>query len=197
MSFGEAIKACFQKYATFSGRARRSEYWYFYLFTFLVSFVLNCIPLFGFLSSIWWLAQIIPSLAVTVRRFHDIGKSGWNFLLFVIPVVVFSCYLTYFIFISINDLIDAGINFSKSYHISNSSISSYHISYNPVAFAKIIVNNIIANGDLGSLVMLLIILLVFIILWLVWMTRDSQPDENKWGPNPKEVPSKSDSGMNY
>jgi uncharacterized membrane protein YhaH (DUF805 family) len=66
-----------------------------------------------------------------------------------------------------------------------------------VAFAKIIVNNIIANGDLGSLVMLLIILLVFIILWLVWMTRDSQPGENKWGPNPKEVPSENNSGMNY
>ena len=110
MSFGEAIKACFQKYATFSGRARRSEYWYFYLFSFLVVLVLDCVPSFGALSSIFAVAIIIPSLAVTVRRFHDIGKSGWNFLLFVIPVVVFSCYLTYFIFISINDLIDAGIS---------------------------------------------------------------------------------------
>ena len=83
MSFGEAIKVCFQKYATFSGRARRSEYWYFYLFTFLVSLVLDCIPLLGVLSFVWWLAQLIPSLAVTVRRFHDIGKSGWNYLFFV------------------------------------------------------------------------------------------------------------------
>ena len=177
MNFGEAIKACFQKYAVFSGRARRSEYWYFYLFTFLVILVLDCIPSFDALSSIFGLAIIIPSLAVTVRRFHDIGKSGWNYLFFVIPLLVFTGYLTYYIVISVNDLIDAGID---SFSIPNSG--KVPIS----AFAKIIVNNIIANDDLGSLVMLLIILLVFIILWLVWMTRDSQPGENKWGPNPKE-----------
>jgi len=73
-----------QKYATFSGRARRSEYWYFILFNTIISFG------FGFvcgliqipqLSYIYTLAVIIPSIAVGVRRMHDVGKSGWFLLI--------------------------------------------------------------------------------------------------------------------
>lgn len=184
MSFGEAIKACFQKYATFSGRARRSEYWYFYLFTFLVSFVLDCIPLIGVLSSIWWLAQIIPSLAVTVRRFHDIGKSGWNYLFIAIPELLFIGYIFSFIFYAIKDLINAGIDY-------------HNFADNTENIAKIIGDSIIANGSLATFGIYFLIFVVSIILWLVWMTRDSQPGENKWGPNPKEVTSESNSGMNY
>ena len=176
MSFGEAIKTCFEKYATFSGRARRSEYWYFYLFTFLVSTVLDCIPIFGALSCVWLLAQIIPSIAVTVRRFHDIGKSGWNYLFFAIPELVFFGYIIHFIFISFKDMVDAGINPSN-------------VSNNTATISKIVANNIIANGAIGSFVIPFIVLLVSIVLWLVWMTKDSEPGENKWGPNPKEVPS--------
>ncbi len=184
MSFGEAIKTCFQKYATFSGRARRSEYWYFYLFTFLVSLVLNCIPLFGFLSSIWWLAQIIPSLAVTVRRFHDIGKSGWNYLFIAIPELLFIGYIFSFIFYAIRDLVDAGIDFTN-------------FPGNTGEVGRIIGNSFVENGSLVTFGIYFLILVVSIILWLVWMTRDSQPGENKWGPNPKEVQSENNSGMNY
>lgn len=173
MSFGEAIKACFQKYATFSGRARRSEYWYFYLFTFLVSFVLNCIPLFGFLSSIWWLAQIIPSLAVTVRRFHDIGKSGWNYLFIAIPELLFFGYIFSFMFFAIKDLIAAGIDLTN-------------FPGNTEEIGRIIGNSLVENGSLVTFGIYFLILVVSIILWLVWMARDSQPGENKWGPNPKE-----------
>ena len=79
-SFGGAIRACFNKYATFSGRANRSEYWYFYLFTFL----LCIIPFVGYIAA---LATFIPSLAASVRRLHDIGKSGWNLLFGLIPFV--------------------------------------------------------------------------------------------------------------
>ncbi len=85
MGFGEAIGACFRKYVVFSGRARRSEYWYFYLFTVLASFagqILDAlipgsggkIPLF---SGVLSLAFFLPSLAVTVRRLHDTNRSGW------------------------------------------------------------------------------------------------------------------------
>ena len=73
MSFGEAIKSVFSKYATFSGRARRSEFWYFFLFNVLVSLVLSIIPFLSILSFIWALGVLVPTLAVTVRRFHDIG----------------------------------------------------------------------------------------------------------------------------
>lgn len=85
MSFGEAIKSCFSQYATFSGRARRSEFWYFFLFNFLIGFVLGLImqPL----AYVYALATLLPSLAVDVRRLHDIGKPGTYLLIGLIPLV--------------------------------------------------------------------------------------------------------------
>lgn len=98
MSFKESIVNVFQNYANFSGRARRSEYWYFTLFIFLVSAVLSGLnaavfgtdaqmTLFTVIQSLFSLATLIPSIAVTVRRLHDIGKSGWFYFLILIPVV--------------------------------------------------------------------------------------------------------------
>ena len=172
MSFGEAIKSVFSKYATFSGRARRSEYWFFYLFSFLVNLALSCIPFISALSFVWSLAILIPSLAVTVRRFHDIGKSGWNYLFIVIPELFLIGYLFYFIFRVIKEMIDAGFKF---YNITNN--------------IEAIVDRIMLHGsDLHTLGILAFIDIAFTILWLIWMTRDSQPGENQWGPNPKEQP---------
>ncbi|WP_026652067.1 DUF805 domain-containing protein [Butyrivibrio proteoclasticus] len=91
MSFTDAVKSVFSQYAGFSGRARRSEYWYFYLFNFCVALVLsilaNVVKPLGFLSMIWSLAVLIPGLAVGVRRLHDIGKSGLFLLFALIPLV--------------------------------------------------------------------------------------------------------------
>lgn len=84
MDFGGAIKSVFSKYATFTGRARRSEFWYWYLFTFIVGCVLGWIPVLGWLVSI---ALIIPNLAVGARRLHDTNRSGWWLLLNLIPLV--------------------------------------------------------------------------------------------------------------
>jgi uncharacterized membrane protein YhaH (DUF805 family) len=64
-----------QNYATFSGRARRSEYWYFFLFNIIIFLVLA--DLDDLISRIYRLAVLIPSIAVAVRRMHDVGKSGW------------------------------------------------------------------------------------------------------------------------
>ncbi len=85
MTFGESIRTCFSKYATFSGRASRSEYWWFFLFNFLVS--LGCGMISDTLSGLFSLAVLLPSLAVGVRRLHDIDKSGWFLLVWLIPVV--------------------------------------------------------------------------------------------------------------
>lgn len=76
---------CFKKYADFSGRARRSEYWMFVLFNTLIGFVLFLLtlitPVLSFLYALYGLAVLIPGLAVTVRRLHDVGKSGaWIFI---------------------------------------------------------------------------------------------------------------------
>lgn len=80
MDFVTSLKTCFSKYATFSGRARRSEFWWFAL----AAFIGSLIPVLGYVIS---LACIIPNIAVGVRRLHDIGKSGWFYLLALIPVV--------------------------------------------------------------------------------------------------------------
>lgn len=76
MNFGQAISACLGKYATFAGRASRSEFWWFFLFQVLVSIAVAAL-LGEKASSLAGLALLLPSLAVATRRLHDIGKSGW------------------------------------------------------------------------------------------------------------------------
>lgn len=95
MSFTEAVQSCFRKYAVFSGRARRSEYWWWVLFTLLVVFVIGLLTGGGestgsgmdALLGLTWLALILPSLAVTVRRLHDTGRSGWWWFISFVPLV--------------------------------------------------------------------------------------------------------------
>lgn len=123
MSMSEAVVSVFSKYATFDGRARRSEYWYFALFTMVVNLglgILNNIFAEGFLGVIFslltgafGLAVFIPSLALSWRRLHDIGKGGGWYFICLVPIV-------------------------------------------------------------GG------------ILYLIWTCRDSQPGDNRFGPNPKE-----------
>jgi uncharacterized membrane protein YhaH (DUF805 family) len=77
-SMGDAISACFAKYATFSGRATRSEFWYFQLFYILLIAVSFIDPSEdGLLGNLVFLGFIIPLTAAGCRRMHDVGKSGW------------------------------------------------------------------------------------------------------------------------
>ncbi|MDF1484370.1 DUF805 domain-containing protein [Ramlibacter sp. H39-3-26] len=86
-----------KKYATFSGRAQRAEYWYFVLFYLIIFVVLSIIDGLtgsfsadaglGLLGGLLTLALFIPSLAVTVRRLHDTGRSGWWLLIAFVPLV--------------------------------------------------------------------------------------------------------------
>ena len=82
MNFGQAIQTCMSKYATFEGRASRSEFWWFYLFTVLVSWGASLVEMAVFgdsagLSVVVNLALILPILAAATRRLHDTGRSGW------------------------------------------------------------------------------------------------------------------------
>ena len=73
-----------QNYATFSGRARRKEYWMFFLFNMIFSFIFGFIcGLIGVpeLANLYTLVVLLPSIAVAVRRMHDVGKSGWFILI--------------------------------------------------------------------------------------------------------------------
>lgn len=86
-----------ERYAQFTGRARRSEYWYYYLFYVLIliglaivdaiSGTFNAAVGMGLLSGVFGLAMLIPSLAVSVRRLHDTGRSGWWLLLGLLPLI--------------------------------------------------------------------------------------------------------------
>ena len=107
MSLGESLTSVFNKYATFTGRARRSEYWWFAVCYFGLQIIFNFASL-GMLAGVMsgemsyndpsyllmlmagviiGLGLFLPALAVTVRRLHDIGKSGWNILWAAIPLV--------------------------------------------------------------------------------------------------------------
>jgi len=96
MDFFTAVKTCFGKYATFAGRARRAEYWYFVLFSILVGIgaiildsMFGMFPEGGYgpISLLLQLALILPGISVTVRRLHDGDRTGWWFWLYLIPIV--------------------------------------------------------------------------------------------------------------
>ena len=76
-----------KKFADFEGRSRRKEYWMFFLFTFLVAFVLGLLDEMispggiGIIALIFQLGVLVPSIAVAIRRMHDVGKSGWFILI--------------------------------------------------------------------------------------------------------------------
>jgi len=103
MTFVEAIRSCYSNYFTFSGRSRRSEYWWFLLFCVIVAVVIGLVEGGGTthvgdgvamaayqggpIATVWSLVNFFPSLSVAVRRLHDLDKSGWWVLLILIPLV--------------------------------------------------------------------------------------------------------------
>ena len=100
IGFGEAIGNFFKKYAEFSGRATRSEFWFAALFNFLVGFAAMFIPFIGWLYP---LAVLVPSLAIAWRRLHDIGKSGTYFLMGLIPLAGPIILIVYYCTDSVGD----------------------------------------------------------------------------------------------
>jgi uncharacterized membrane protein YhaH (DUF805 family) len=96
--------AVLKKYAEFTGRARRKEYWMFALFNFLICVVLVVIdskggmmnPMgLGVLSGLYSLAVFVPSLAVSVRRLHDTDRSGWWLLILLLPLIGLIVFLVF------------------------------------------------------------------------------------------------------
>jgi uncharacterized membrane protein YhaH (DUF805 family) len=167
MSFSDAIRTCFQKYATFSGRASRPEYWYFILFLLLASLVLGAVDgmLFGNdvvsatpfsfmisadgpLGSLFNLVTVIPALAVGWRRMHDTGRSGL-FLLYPLIVIV-------------------GIGtFTAFFHLLPWQLEG-----------------VLMLAMMGA--MLILFISPLLVLW--WLSRPSQPGANDWGPAPQVAP---------
>jgi uncharacterized membrane protein YhaH (DUF805 family) len=109
MSFTAAVRSVLSQYVGFGGRARRSEYWWFALFSVLVGIVTSLLDmglgtdfegsvasggLFGLIAN---LALLLPSLAVAVRRLHDTDRSGWWILIALIPLVGLIVLLVFFV----------------------------------------------------------------------------------------------------
>lgn len=161
MDFITAIKTCISKYVDFNGRARRSEFWYWELFTLIVGVVAGWIPFVGNLLN---LAIILPTLAVGARRLHDTDRSGWWLLMSVVPGIIVGI-LAIALFGSAFLGIIAG-------------------TINPDAIADIVVSNV------GLLVAYLISILAAVIcsiILIIWWASDSTPGTNKYGENPKGV----------
>ena len=106
LGFNEAVGTCFRKYFDFTGRARGSEYWYFFLFCvviFIVATILDInlfgIPMedYGPVYSISFLGLLIPSISAATRRLHDTGKSGWWQLLYF--TIIGSFWVLYWLII--------------------------------------------------------------------------------------------------
>ena len=181
MSFGTAIKTCFKKYCVFTGRARRSEYWYWTLFNILVSIGISVLQgalsipallkgsgsesasLIGtVLSVIWVLAVLLPSLGVSVRRLHDTNHSGWWLLIIYVIEIA------------------ALVLLAASLATSWASLLTGDVEM-PTA----------ENMNLPCAVIgLVLLLLTFVleIVMLVWYIKNSTAGTNKYGPNPKELP---------
>jgi uncharacterized membrane protein YhaH (DUF805 family) len=85
MNFQESVKTCFTKYADFSGRASRSEYWWFALFIVIGNVVLSYFS--NIASLLFGLGTLLPSIAAAARRLHDTDRSGWMQLIALIPVL--------------------------------------------------------------------------------------------------------------
>ncbi len=111
MSFADAVRTCFRKYATFSGRAGRPEFWWFALFGLLGNLLAGLVDAALFptvatpegtgvpvqpVSAIFGLVVLLPSLAVGARRLHDIGRSGWWLLITLVPLLGLLVLLWFF-----------------------------------------------------------------------------------------------------
>lgn len=112
VSFGDAINRAFSQYCNFYGRASRSEFWWFYLFTLIIGWALGVpgaimnfkvimdggIPvtnIFTILANIANLVMLLPSLGLTFRRLHDTGRSGWNICWSLLPIVGWIILIVY------------------------------------------------------------------------------------------------------
>lgn len=166
LTFGQGVTSALTRYATFSGRARRSEYWWFHLFGFgvysaasMVDLVLRLALDLGLdvVTPLVWLALLLPTLAVTVRRLHDTGRRGWWMWLPLPPL-----------------LITVGLAFA--------ALFAFLLSYfdDSVDLTSAVVPTLVAMAVFG-------LAALGTSVWLLLMLcQDSTPGPNRYGPSPKQ-----------
>ena len=176
-----AVKSGFRQYVRFRGRATQPEFWWWMLFIVIASIVLDVIDRMidrmvgieelGVLSTLFGLATLLPSLAVTSRRLHDIGKSGWwqlawyaaSALAWGIAVVILFIGLA-FAFAAVGDwILTVG---------TGGDLSEIILAVLPALLAFIAA----AAITLG------------VVIWaIIWLARQGEPGENRYGPDPRTL----------
>ena len=159
------------KYFDFNGRARRSEYWLFFLFQILLSIIIGTIsalsPIIGdSLDTITNLALLIPVIAVNVRRFHDIGQTGW-WVLF--PMAI--CLLALIVYVSVTGAQGfAGFSAINPSELENADYDTIMRTLTPLipALAWIGIPTFIAS-----------------LVTFIMNLKDGEPKTNQFGPDPK------------
>ena len=170
MNFATAVRTCLSKYFSFSGRASRSEYWWFLLFVVLGSIVFTLLDgvLFGAdasagnsqgtLAPLWQLAMFIPLLSAGWRRLQDGGRPGWYILLPMLVSLVSIVGLFFGIF---------------TFGVIEQNAADPEMLRGPAAVL-----------GLSGIFVVAIVQLVLTILMLWWLTRPSEPGANAYGPVP-------------
>lgn len=171
-SFMGCVSSCFRQYAVFSGRSTRKEIWSFSIFSILLQIVLSILSL-GSLNSLAGLLLLLPSLAVSVRRLHDTGRSGWHvFWSNVIPFI--GLMLVFFALVAV--LGAAAVMQMTMTHETMSAVQRPELpEFSGLAFG------ILAAGCLTLLVGSIYALYVYLIAFFF----DSEKGTNKYGPSPK------------
>jgi len=169
VTFSDAVKTCFSKYLTFSGRASRAEYWYFFAFVVLATLIAGTIDrlLLAALAgdgpavsgqpiqAIVGLVLLLPHFAAAWRRMHDTGRSGYYVLT---PTLV---------------------------SVAAMLVAAFGLGLADMATGTL--DSLLTSATLIVLIPLLIIGLISPLLVLWWLTRPSQTGPNTYGPNPHEV----------
>ena len=171
MTIQESVKTCIRKYADFSGRATRAEFWWWLLATTLTSLAISAVDSFvgaisnayfySPLSTIFALAVLLPDLAVTARRLHDTGKSGWWQLVWVVVAILAVAPAVVGVVAGLAGLFSAGQDWDNWWA---------NVSWLPIVA--------------GIIVTLLIWIGIFV-WWLVWMVKQGQSGPNHYGPDPR------------
>ena len=176
MGFFEAVKTCLKKSFVFTGRARRSEYWWWILFSTILGVVvslpaeeipednllLTLLYTLGVLAFALYLA--VATFAVATRRLHDIGRSGWWYGATLIFGVVWAIWLVVKV-----------IGIASGMDLANVDVESDAFTF------------MILKEMLGVVLIPYVLYIGYSIMLLVWFCKDSQPGANKYGENPKGI----------
>ena len=181
MTIQDSVRQCLRKYADFSGRATRAEFWWWVLATAIASLAVSVVDrvidvliafVVGFglspFTAIFALAILLPNLAVTARRLHDIGRTGWWQLVWYVIAFVGTIPLIAGLVITII-WVFAGESFSIG-------IAEEFLGENPIGVWVPLV--------VGGLITLAIYAALFVWM-LIWMIKQGQGGFNRFGPDPR------------